>query len=370
MRIGILTHQLWTNYGGILQNFALQELLKGIGHEPVTIDYYTVTPTKVKIISVLLRILKRIKGIKLPLRGWPTAMESAIISHNTRTFVAQHINTTNKMRLEDIQKSKSYNFDAIIVGSDQVWRGSGRKVEKFFLSDFPESSLKKIAYAASFGIDEWDYTKWQTSTCRKLAMQFDAVSVREKSGIALCREHLGINPTLVLDPTLMIDRKIYESLICSHGCSKRAMTYILDATEEKQKIVDRVCMQKGLSPHKVMADHYFGQAGSSRLNDCVFPPIEEWLEGFINCEFVVTDSFHGTVFAIIFNKPFVAIVNNKRGKSRFDSILGLFHLEDRLINNELELERAISCSINWADVNKILSQERDRSLNFLKNALK
>jgi len=101
------------------------------------------------------------------------------------------------------------------------------------------------------------------------------------------------------------------------------------------------------------------------INDCVFPPVEEWIRGFIDAEFVVTDSFHGTVFSILFNKPFVSIGNKGRGLSRFTSLLKMFKLENRLIFNSEYCNLDNLNSIDWERTNSILRDKREKSLRFL-----
>ena len=115
-----------------------------------------------------------------------------------------------------------------------------------------------------------------------------------------------------------------------------------------------------------MPKRSFSEPGRKDINDCVFPPVEEWIKGFIDAEFVITDSFHGTVFSILFNKPFIAIANKRRGLARFESLLKLFGLSERLVLNYsiIQLEKMISQEIEWDNVNRILKDEQNKALNF------
>lgn len=372
MKIGILTHQLGTNYGGILQNFALQTVLKRHGYEPQTLNYTERVPVYIKLLSFISRLLKRIRGVNIPLRGWATNNEIEYITRNTQEFVSNHIETTEKIDLSKICKIDKNNYDAIIVGSDQVWRYR-KNILHFYLSDFKDVPKVKIAYAASFGLDKWNYPESITTECKRLIKCFTSISVREISGVHLCREHLGANPSLVLDPTLLLVKSDFLSLIkgktkCK-ASGKRLTAYILDDSAMKREIIEKVAEKKKLIIHTVMAKKKFGDVNSFNLEDCVFPKIESWLEGFANSEFVVTDSFHGTVFAIIFNKPFVAIANDIRGTSRFDSILGILKLKDRLISKNEEIEKIIESRINWDEVNSTIKHYRDFSISFLLKSL-
>lgn len=375
MKIGILTHPLTTNYGGILQNYALQKVLKDLGHTPITLDYTAPTPPLVKILSLSSRLMKRLRGSNVSLRGWPTAAETAIIAQHPARFVSRHIATTPPCRFSNLASLCSENFDALIVGSDQVWRADRGHVERYFFSDFTHLDIPKIAYAASMGVDRWIFSPKQTVRCRKLAARFTAVSVREDSAVDLCRQHLGIDAQRLLDPTLLHDRQTYVNLVgdiaaAPETTTGKIMTYILDPTIIKTEITHIAAHTLGLTTNSVMARASFLNVGAKRLQDCIFPPVEDWISGFINAPFVVTDSFHGTVFAIIFNKPFIAIANDRRGRARFTSLLQMVGLENRLIETTDQARALLTQPIDYTAVNKILNAERLRSLNFLKNNLK
>ena len=107
-----------------------------------------------------------------------------------------------------------------------------------------------------------------------------------------------------------------------------------------------------------------------QIEKCIYPPVEQWIKGFMDAHFVVTDSFHGCVFSILFNKPFIAISNSGRGKSRFLSLLSIFGLEERLIDNPGDcVPELIGSVINWESVNSILEEKRKESFHFLKTHL-
>ena len=133
------------------------------------------------------------------------------------------------------------DFDAIIVGSDQVWRTCyNPQIENAFL-DFAKEwkHVRRIAYAPSFGIDEWEYSEEQTQKCRQLVQKFDAVSVREVSGVKLCREYLGVEAKHVLDPTMLLDKEDYLYLISRAEVVRHSNTllqYVLDKNEDRVAI--------------------------------------------------------------------------------------------------------------------------------------
>lgn len=369
MKIGILTHELKYNYGGILQNYALQQALKKLGHEPVTIDYKQDIGLTTKIKSFAKRLIARYvlrKHIKV--KGWPSTNEAAVIQQYTRGFVEKYITTTERIKLSDLAKFND-NFDAIIVGSDQVWRPRylGKDIDEMFLKSFP-NSIPKIAYAASFGVDYWEFTDEQTRICKELAQHFKTISVREASGVSLCKKYLNVDAVHVLDPTMLLDKEDYIKLIEQEKTpspGKGIMIYVLDKSSEKDAIIQAVSQRLGLPTFSVMPKSSY--ANSTCIDDCIYPPITTWLRGFMDADFVVTDSFHGTVFAIIFNKPFISIGNKVRGLDRFSSLLETFHLENRLISNVNELPSTFPLNINFTDINKILGKEKSSSFKIFHN---
>lgn len=374
MRIGILTHPIGTNYGGILQNYALQVILKELGHQPVTYYYSVEEPTKIKILSFAKRLLLRLMGKHIPLRGWPNRREFSIITEHTFRFIQAHINTTSKINLNNTNYVKEVPVEAVIVGSDQVWRGKRTDVKKFFLCDYQGLCIRKIAYAASFGVDYWEYSHDDTKKCSELIKQFYSVSVREQSGVLLCERYLGKRAQFVLDPTMLLSSTYYDKLIPQiikdNNTSKSyIMTYILDFTAEKGRIIDYVCKKNGKESRTVMADKYYGEEGMNSITQCVFPPVEKWLQGFRDADFVVTDSFHGMVFSIIFRKKFIAVANEKRGSSRFTSLLNLLGLDNRLVGSISDVEKIIALPIDYKKVEKILEEKKEESIQFLKNSL-
>lgn len=374
MKIGILTHQLSGNYGGILQNFAMQKVLQNLGHIPVTIDYIKDIPWGIKILSIIKRtILKLLKKSKLPIRGWTTKAEERIIYKNTREFVEKYIKTTKQVDISNIGKFDAA-FDAVIIGSDQVWRYAYMK--QHILHFFGKSlgnTTSIISYASSFGTDSWEMPNDVTEQCQKLIQKFSAVSVRESSGVHLCAQYLDVKAQHVLDPTMLISKDEYMGLLNRHDKkSKGIVTYILDQTPEKNKVISYISEYMGHQISSIATPLTYENAGSNQITKCIVPPIEDWLSGILNADFVVTDSFHGTAFSIIFNKPFIVIGNVSRGLSRQISILEKLGLEDRLIT-KFDLDSILTImktSIDWDKINAILDREKEASIKFIVNGLK
>ena len=373
MKIAILTHPLGTNYGGMLQNYALQHVLKEMGHDPITLHYSFGVSWKIKVLSFFSHLFKRMKGENVPLRVWTTQKEYTEITRHTEAFIKKNISTTTHFVFDDLKSQIGCDKEAVIVGSDQVWRGKNPDVTRFYLSDFQELNIKKIAYAASFGVDYWECTPEETLQCARLAQMFDAISVRERSGVELCKNYLHVVAEPVLDPTLLLTKEDYNRLLISKPTGeqeKYLLSYVLDQDSTKQAILKKATEVLQLSEKSVMVEKKFNEVGRKGLEQCVFAPVENWIEGFKDAEYVVTDSFHGTVFSIIYHKPFISIVNKGRGADRFVSLLSLLHLEDRLVENTNDAVKVINNPIDYQMVDVILESERKKSKEFLKINLK
>ena len=336
MKIGILTQPLHTNYGGLLQAFALQKYLRNMGHEALTVDYSRkprawLFPYRLARRCVAKFILRR----KIALFSKSLSPSAG---KNTQRFVEENIRTTKKIWAPAREGDFSeYGFDAFVVGSDQTWRPAySPYMPTFFLDCLGEDKkIRRIAYASSFGKDEWEFTPEMTKVCAPLAKKFHAISVREDSGVELCRKYLGVSAEHVIDPTMLLSKEEYCEIVTrdeergfleKRSSGSHLFAYVLDEEPEKKSLIADVATRLGLSVEEIMPKREALQSGKAS-----YPPVSAWLRGFRDAEFVVTDSFHGCVFSIIFNKPFIAIGNAGRGMSRFHSLLKMFGLGNRLV---------------------------------------
>lgn len=380
MKICILTQPLGHNYGGLLQAYALQVVLKRMGHEVWTEDRrdnrLQISLKLKKAIRQVLSILFSRVSDRFRKVYYPTQKERNIIQQHTDSFIRQYLTITEPIFSADKKQLLHYGFEAYVVGSDQVWRPMYSPcLTNYFLDFTKNDTVKRIAYAASFGTDEWEYTKRQTEICSRLVQRFDAVSVREEAGVGLCEKYLHVNASHVLDPTLLLDMDDYMHLIDNEQMrldgSGGVYTYILDANSEKTKIINSVSRNLDLAPFTVMPQKNFYQAGPELIDQCVYAPVSMWLQGFKDAKFVVTDSFHGTVFSIMFNKPFIVIANKSRGLSRFTSLLKMVGLENRLLFSASELtDELIKSTIDFSAVKASIASERIQSIEFLSKYLK
>lgn len=375
MKIAIMTQPLGTNYGGIMQAWALQQVLKHMGHEPVTIARREAPKGHVYHAARLgYRALKKAMGK----RQAPINFERYLpaITQHTRAFIDQHI--TMSEPLDSTAKLKAHfdreQYDAVIVGSDQTWRPQYSPcIENFFLDFLEGTDIKRIAYAASFGVGIWEFTEAQTKRCAALANHFDAISVRENSGLDLCRNYLGVEANHVLDPALMLEKEYYENLLYQEKIDPRSnciYTYFLDKTPEKYDFAHKLSrlLDKPLISHQ--ATHGLNEDISGSPEPFTMPDVRKWIGGFAEAEFVLTDSFHGVVFSIIFEKPFYAIVNIERGADRFYSLLITLGLTDRLITlDHSEPNSSCHTEIDWQSALKKLEAMKEKSKIYLEGFL-
>lgn len=363
MRIAILTQPLGANYGGILQAYALQNILKNLGHTSTIIERKYLQD--INYLRIFFELPKRLFTKYILKKREYIFSEHKNNQHqigrrkHTNSFIKKYIQHKFILDYNSIDLNR---FEAFIVGSDQVWRPlyNWGFIDKMFLSFITkESNIKRLSYAASFGTKEWEYTDEQTATCTELLSRFDAVSVRETDGVELCKEYLKRDDAVcVLDPTLLLNRNDYENLCTDVPViEKNALcAYILDLNDKIKQKLETIANEKGLNLKIVSAD-----------NNCTLT-VPEWIAMFRDAKYIITDSFHGTVFSIIFNKEFYSIANIERGGSRFTSLLSQFDLMSRLHASINEIS-IVENTINWDSVNEKRDVLKQYSINFLISSL-
>lgn len=316
----------------------------------------------------LFKYIVRRKNQKILLERYERKIYPLLV-HDILEFISKYIKQFKVDKFIDC-KGK---FDVWICGSDQIWR---YKYYPFFEGDIAnvylkflgDDSCKRIAYAASFGTDNWEYPAKETAECKNWIQKFDAVSVREETGVKLCSTYYDIKAKHVLDPTMLLSKDDYVDLIEKSDVPKSTgnlFCYILDNTDEKMNVVKNIEKQRHLSSFFMNGD-----CGNwtEDLEKRIQPPVESWLRAFYDSEFIVTDSFHACVFSILFHKQFLVIGNKERGLARIYSLLSMFGLEDRLTSDTgLDINRMKT--IDYDRVDEILAKHREESRTFLIQAL-
>ena len=376
MKIGILTLPLETNYGGILQAYALQKTLRDMGHDVLTIDHHQ--PKRYKSFFHHLRgYINRCvqhyiygKDISIYWNGFMPPEIYKRISSNTQPFIEKNIKKTQRiLTTKLIEIEKEYNFDAYVVGSDQVWLPT--YFPHTFLPFLHRDNVIKIVYAASSGRLSWMDFESSVTQARKFSRTFKAFSTREESLGRRASNVLQRDVVTVLDPTMLLEPQDYIS-VSEDGWifpEKTLFTYVLDRSSEKKQIIEEIAKKYNLEIIEGNVKTDYVKKKGINLDDCVFPSVERWIQGISASSFVVTDSFHGTVFSILFNKPFISIGNARRGLERFDSLLRMFNLHNRLVCSLKDVVEKETEMIDWNFVNAKLSERRKKSLEFLSNNL-
>lgn len=373
MKIAILTLPLHTNYGGILQAYALQTVLERMGHSVNVLNTSVVKNIPAKWAWVFLkRIIKKkfLKKREIIFREHHEKKLYPILSQYTAPFIEKHIHQHIISKLDDVKESE---YEVFIVGSDQVWNPYcfrpmwNTGMSDAFLAFVENKTCKKISYAASFGFEDWKISKKEIKECARLAKKFSALSVREKSGCILGKNHLDVNLEWVPDPTMILQREDYLKLIGNsfENGKNGLLNYILDESEEKQRLVVQIAEDFNLKPFRVNSkiENIFAPT-----EDRIQPPVEKWLAGFRDAKMVVTDSFHACIFSIIFNKPFVVYGNAGRGMARFESLLSFFDLTNNLIKSYKDYDKD---NVNLkVDYSEKLNEFMNIGLSFLHSALK
>lgn len=340
MKIGILTHPQDANYGGILQCYALSQFLKKLGHEPIVIRR---EPNKSFFLWEWVRSF--LGFLHFPRYYQPKGIDRSV---NIRPFVEKNIRRTPAIRsIREMNKVCGKNaLDAVIVGSDQVWRASYalRFGYNYFL-DFVPDNIIKASYAASFGVGEWNYSQQQTMKIGKLLRRFNGISVREEEGVTLLERQLGMKAIQHIDPTMLLTKEEYEKVTSPRlEEDKYVFVYWLG---EKEKIADSVkdYNEKG---YKVV--EVFLRDEKEQIS------VEDWLSYIKYADLVLTDSFHGCVFSLLFESPFRVFQNHSGGVGRVASLMNQFEIK-------------VDTTINYSLIQSLLDKYRIEAKNYLQNIL-
>lgn len=365
------------NFGGILQAWALQRVLASIGLEAVTDgsrpeNWHSRGDRRRQRAKV--HFLRHLPRLLLPRNIGEWAIRASANQPMLR-FPRKHISEIDLFCSPTVTNPRVLSsFDAFVAGSDQVWRPDYVDVAKYLFDFLPDSFTgPRVAYAASFGSDSPLFSDMQRSATASLAARLTAVSVREESGVMICRSLWGIEAEHLVDPTLLLAVDDYRALIPSRvtADTKSVPTqYVLDRTGDKLEVLKALESRFVGNFHDlypVLPSSFAEYRRERQAYDR--PTVEGWLSALSKASFVATDSFHGSVFSILFERPFVTLPNAARGSSRFTSLLRLFGLERRLVTSVDDAIARAEEPIDWAPVRSVLSHERAAGIEFLRNAL-
>lgn len=344
MKIGIITFHWATNYGAVMQSYALSKYLSSQGHNVQIINYYPkrfkkniINALKTRHISVIPKKLKEILKEK-----------------NIMQFRKKHLKLTEYFKSNDELRNAELDFDCYICGSDQIWNesflrsGERKKTYSYFL-DFAKDNKIIASYAASFGATK--YKDDLKADILKYLKRFDFISVRENTGLDILND-IGINNVCVVpDPAMLLKKADYKKLIGNNQrVSDYAFVYMLHNRYSDARDLVKYIKNKG-----------------EKIVKCKGIGVEEWLSNIYYAKHIITNSFHGVLFSIIFRKPFTAILIDGSGMNdRMMTLLEYLDLQDRIYQGEAII---VEKSINWEAVSKKLTQYRNVGYNYIKDIL-
>lgn len=367
-KIGVLTQPLGSNYGGLLQAFALQTTITQLGFQGEVVEhgrsYHSLENpilrnAKLALLFVLRYLTKKSTRFVCP----PFVFRSIFYP-----FIQAHIPASGYLGAESIIANHD-QYEKFIVGSDQTWRRAYNKSvsEGFMFLDFLplEKRQKSFTYAASFGTDEWEGAEENIPACSQALSELRAISTREHSGVDICRDTFGVSAVQMPDPTLLLTAEDYNAVIPEKVKTPTAPyigNYVLDSSPQIKALLSSLSSSLQLPLHGLMPDD-LALNPLKRLH----MGVPQWLASIRGAAYMLTDSFHGCVFCIIYNIPFVCLGNKGRGSARFDSLLRTFGLESRLVTDHdaESILTLLRTPIDWERVNAIRATERDRGRAFL-----
>lgn len=385
MRIGIVTY--WSssdNYGQQLQCFALQKYLIGLGHDTYLIKYMPTNhiPLWRRIArSIKYRLLvsseQKEKDKKLKLICERNNLLNC--RRGFKEFRDKYIKSTEIVyrNIKELRNNPPA-ADIYICGSDQVWNNSLKDPDTagWFL-DFGKPTVKRVSYAASIGRD---IDSSEINRFTKYLKNFNAISVREQKAYALCHQ-LGFDKSIIaIDPTLLLNSSAYDSIeINSNGTDVAGEPYVFIYTlnirtaeeiywDDFQKII----VKDGLQIRSVSSSGYLPARELLPGVQNKQATIPEWLSLIKHSEYVITTSFHGVVFCLLYHKPFYAVLLNNeysKGNDRIVSLLESLHLSNLIVPNSESLKLINFENIDWIGVDAMIALLRQKSTHFIDNIL-
>lgn len=367
-KIGIVNyHYSNHNYGAVLQAAALHSYVNNIdGFKSEHINYIppgAIPKWNIKFKNILNSYLMDL-GIKAKKITHGSFRNPEIFENFRVKWLPRSEKTFHYF---DELKSAQFDYSHVIVGSDQVWRPSytGSSSLVYFLS-FLNSEIKKISYAASFGNDTWDLNEEETLKIASEVNKFQAVSVRESSGVDICETYFSVSAQHVLDPTLLVGRQFFDDIIDDklNDTDKGIVFYKLDVDGKFESFINEASSELNLTSTNI----YYTSKGRKHY----YREVDVWLKAIRDSKLVITDSFHCVCFAILFEKPFLFYPNENRGVARLESLLGLLDLEQHIYRGDVNPVKLLNklSNIDYVPVKKKLEELRLSSSQFLYDSIK
>ncbi len=337
MKIGIITFHWAINYGAVLQCYALQETLKALGHDVFVINYKPKRFDNTFWTFIRYRMFLHPKAYYRDIKKEKKIM----------LFRNKYLNLTQRYFSTKELQEQCY-YDCVISGSDQVLNVSFLRYgepggSKAYYLDFCNNKTKRVAYAVSFGAVE--YPQDAIESLKEVVSRFSAISVRENTGVAIFKAMGRDDVTVVPDPTLLLDKELYMRLLKPIKKEKKICLYML---HRRERYVDGLCNIE-----------YITNNGGG---------IETWLSLIYSAKGVITNSFHGTIFSILFHVPFLVVLktmNNVGMNDRFFSMLYRLNLSNRITTEKCCNFSILDEPIDWNIVDKKLKKYQKEGFDYL-----
>ena len=371
MRLGGLTW--WrNNYGSILQAYALQQELNSMPN----ISYEIINQYGKKIVS-LDNLLDKIKTLGFRKTAqrivWRFGMKKLRNrSINIQKFIDERLKVSSKQYTEKNISEANSEYDGFVCGSDQIWNPTLTDLDSMYWLGFSNERKLRFSYAPSIGVN--DVSDEEARMIQKNLNGFDAVSCREESGTQLLNRIAGKQVCeTVLDPTLLVDRKIWNQMCVNYESDPYIFVYMLRGTKEQRELVERFAKSVRLkivtmpfmeAEYPVWYDFKFGD---KKIWDAA---PDEFISVIRNATYVFTDSFHSSVFSILYHVPFFNFP--KKGKAQLSRIVGLQNLlqiDSRMVNSEEDINRVAQKEIDWEMVDDLLEKSRKKSKKYIYDVL-
>lgn len=355
------------NYGSNLQAYALQKTVEKLGKGEISYKIINLRKPNQKQKYAVYR--KKINSVNI-FRNLLTIPYSRQIQNKNEKFekfITEKLNITKEYSSLEELKNEDFNYDYYISGSDQLWNLNAQDFDWTYYLDFVKKG-KKISYAASFGPKEIKCSEEDKKKVGELLKEYSHISVREQGSFDNVSNMAGIEPEIHVDPTMLLDPEEWEECISKDRVyeGKYIFFYTLSPDKEMIKIVKEVSKKLNL-PVVITKFNNQHDYFSNFIKKYETGP-SEFLNLVKNAELVLSSSFHGTLFPIIFNKPFFSIRGLKDFRIR--TTLEVMGLEDRSIDiSNVEQKCDEAFKINFDKANAALQKERTRSTNYLKKAL-
>lgn len=351
--IGLVTTWFARNFGAIFTAYALYKILEKMGY------------------TVLM--------INKPKELWEETYNAPNRSKIALDFGQRHYYISKEYSLETMPYigQLNNNCEMFITGSDQLWNPKVYAYKYYFFLDFVESQNSKIAYATSIGSKTFQGTQADKHCISYFLKRFDLISNREDEAVKICEDEFGLSSTRVLDPVFLLNQEDYNHLESEtdNTCEvEYIFAYILDGNLEKKRIIDELSAKLKM---KVLCAYDLENPEESKVylgyeEITIYKP-EDWLQYIKNAAFVITDSYHGGCFSLIYQKQFICFVNPLRGEARFKELFGRLGLSANLVFadcRDFNIDYVINHPVEYSNVNKILQKEKAFSLKWLDCAIK